>query len=238
MLEVARAVRLVRPRAGAARAFAAAWATAETVVLLGRNGAGKSTTLKAIAGLLRPVRGEMRVRRRAHRGARLVAHRAPGPGLRAGGAAHLHRSHRHGEPAGRDDSRRAPACRNGPSSAWSRCSPTWPSSRAPARRADLRRRATDADDRAHADGQPHADPARRAHRGAGAGDRRADGRGPARAQARRGGGAAVGAEPALRRRGRRSRLRHRKRAIALRRRPWRCFARDAAARAQLLGIVD
>jgi branched-chain amino acid transport system ATP-binding protein len=33
---------------------------AETVVLLGRNGAGKSTTLKAIAGLLRPVRGEVR----------------------------------------------------------------------------------------------------------------------------------------------------------------------------------
>ncbi len=32
---------------------------AETVVLLGRNGAGKSTTLKAIAGLLRPVRGEV-----------------------------------------------------------------------------------------------------------------------------------------------------------------------------------
>jgi len=34
-------------------------ANAETVVLLGRNGAGKSTTLKAIAGLLRPVRGEV-----------------------------------------------------------------------------------------------------------------------------------------------------------------------------------
>lgn len=35
-------------------------ADAQTVVLLGRNGAGKSTTLKAIAGLLRPVRGEVR----------------------------------------------------------------------------------------------------------------------------------------------------------------------------------
>jgi branched-chain amino acid transport system ATP-binding protein len=32
---------------------------AETVVLLGRNGAGKSTALKAIAGMLRPVRGEV-----------------------------------------------------------------------------------------------------------------------------------------------------------------------------------
>ena len=32
----------------------------EAVVLLGRNGAGKSTTLKALAGVLRPWRGEVR----------------------------------------------------------------------------------------------------------------------------------------------------------------------------------
>jgi len=32
----------------------------EVVVLLGRNGAGKSTTLKAIMGLVRPVSGEVR----------------------------------------------------------------------------------------------------------------------------------------------------------------------------------
>src|SRR5207253_2024770 len=31
----------------------------EVVVLLGRNGAGKSTTLKTIAGMLRPWRGEI-----------------------------------------------------------------------------------------------------------------------------------------------------------------------------------
>jgi len=32
----------------------------EVVVLLGRNGAGKSTTLKTIAGLMHPLRGEIR----------------------------------------------------------------------------------------------------------------------------------------------------------------------------------
>ncbi len=32
----------------------------EVVVLLGRNGAGKSTTLKTLAGLLQPWRGEVR----------------------------------------------------------------------------------------------------------------------------------------------------------------------------------
>ena len=31
----------------------------EVVVLLGRNGAGKSTTLKSIMGLVRPARGEL-----------------------------------------------------------------------------------------------------------------------------------------------------------------------------------
>jgi branched-chain amino acid transport system ATP-binding protein len=34
-------------------------ATGEVVVLLGRNGAGKSTTLKSIMGLVRPARGEI-----------------------------------------------------------------------------------------------------------------------------------------------------------------------------------
>ena len=37
----------------------------EVVVLLGRNGAGKSTTLKTIAGLVRPRRGEIRYEGRA-----------------------------------------------------------------------------------------------------------------------------------------------------------------------------
>ncbi|HEV3239728.1 MAG TPA: ABC transporter ATP-binding protein [Casimicrobiaceae bacterium] len=47
-------------RAQALHELSLSVADAETVVLLGRNGAGKSTALKAIAGLLRPVRGEVR----------------------------------------------------------------------------------------------------------------------------------------------------------------------------------
>jgi branched-chain amino acid transport system ATP-binding protein len=41
----------------------------EAVALLGRNGAGKSTTLKAIAGWLRPSRGEIRLDGRRIEGA-------------------------------------------------------------------------------------------------------------------------------------------------------------------------
>jgi branched-chain amino acid transport system ATP-binding protein len=41
----------------------------EVVGLLGRNGVGKSTTLKAIAGLVRPVEGEVRFEGRAITGA-------------------------------------------------------------------------------------------------------------------------------------------------------------------------
>src|SRR5271155_866550 len=58
MLEV-RALCAGYGRAQALHELSLSVANAETVVLLGRNGAGKSTTLKAIAGLLRPVRGEV-----------------------------------------------------------------------------------------------------------------------------------------------------------------------------------
>ena len=34
----------------------------QTMALLGRNGAGKSTTLKAVAGITPPARGSVRVR--------------------------------------------------------------------------------------------------------------------------------------------------------------------------------
>lgn len=40
-------------------------ARGEAVVLLGRNGAGKSTTLKSIIGLVRPARGSLRFRGRS-----------------------------------------------------------------------------------------------------------------------------------------------------------------------------
>src|SRR5208282_1294597 len=58
MLEV-RALCAGYGRAQALHELSLSVGNAETVVLLGRNGAGKSTTLKAIAGLLRPVRGEV-----------------------------------------------------------------------------------------------------------------------------------------------------------------------------------
>jgi branched-chain amino acid transport system ATP-binding protein len=43
-------------------------ARGEVVVLLGRNGAGKSTTLKSIIGIVPPARGEIRFQGRAIRG--------------------------------------------------------------------------------------------------------------------------------------------------------------------------
>jgi branched-chain amino acid transport system ATP-binding protein len=51
----------------------------ELVTLLGRNGAGKSTTLKTIAGVLRPMRGEIRFDGVPVGG--LPAHRVAGRGL-------------------------------------------------------------------------------------------------------------------------------------------------------------
>jgi len=51
----------------------------EVAVLLGRNGAGKSTTLKSIMGLVRPRRGEVRLAGRAITG--LAPHRVARCGL-------------------------------------------------------------------------------------------------------------------------------------------------------------
>jgi len=54
-------------------------APGEVVVLLGRNGAGKSTTLKSIMGLVRPRRGKVRFAGREIRG--LAPHRVARLGL-------------------------------------------------------------------------------------------------------------------------------------------------------------
>ena len=97
----------------------------EVVALLGRNGAGKSTTMKAIMGLVPPAAGEVTLRRPAHRAPAALSHRAARPRLRARGAAHLHRAHGDGEPRGRPPGRpRRGAPTWTPKTSSSRSSPT------------------------------------------------------------------------------------------------------------------
>ena len=55
----------------------------EIVTLIGANGAGKSTTLKTISGLLRPRAGQVRLRGRVARQLPGAGHRAPGHRPRA-----------------------------------------------------------------------------------------------------------------------------------------------------------
>ena len=61
----------------------------EVVGLLGRNGVGKSTTLKTIMGLVHAVGRHDHVRGQGHRRRRALPARAHGHRLRAGGPAHL-----------------------------------------------------------------------------------------------------------------------------------------------------
>jgi branched-chain amino acid transport system ATP-binding protein len=75
------------------------------VALLGANGAGKSTTLKTISGLLAPERGEVRRGECAFAGRTSCTcprpARAHGPGARDGGPAHLRAPDARRQPAGR-----------------------------------------------------------------------------------------------------------------------------------------
>ena len=73
----------------------------EVVALLGRNGAGKSTTLKSIMGLVPPAKGWISFDGHDLVGRRAVRDRAPRPRLRARGAPRLPRAHGRGEPRGR-----------------------------------------------------------------------------------------------------------------------------------------
>ena len=88
----------------------------EVVALMGRNGAGKSTTMKAIMGLIGSAGGTVAFQRPRHFPAEAVRDRAARPRLHAGGPPHLLRSHgagksRHRPPAATQlpDGRPAPA---------------------------------------------------------------------------------------------------------------------------------
>ena len=129
-------------------------ARGEVVALMGRNGAGKSTTLKAIMGLVERTGGTVSFRGQSLRGLQPFEIARAGAGLRArrtGASSPSSRCWRTSRWAG---SRRATAC-----PAWSpeklfRLFPNLGEMRAAAGRTDERRRAADADRRPHAHGQP------------------------------------------------------------------------------------
>ena len=64
----------------------------EVVALLGRNGAGKSTTLKTLAGVLHPRSGTIRFEGAPIELAAQPRHRQPRPATGAGGTAHFRRA--------------------------------------------------------------------------------------------------------------------------------------------------
>ena len=70
----------------------------EVVALLGRNGAGKSTTLKTLMGLVRPRSGQDRARRHTDARPAAACDRCARPAAGAGGAPHLRQPERRGEP--------------------------------------------------------------------------------------------------------------------------------------------
>ena len=66
------------PGAGAVRHLASTFGAGEVVTLLGRNGMGRSTTIKCLFGMLRRSRRADRLRRAAGGGAAVAPHRAAG----------------------------------------------------------------------------------------------------------------------------------------------------------------
>ena len=122
--------RLVRRRAQILYDLSFEVGRGEVVALMGRNGAGKSTTMKAIMGLMAQAAGHSALPATISRPCRL-SDRPARPRLHAGGPPHLHRPHGDGE------SRRRPAAghavsptahrrRPGRRSSSSRCFPISP----------------------------------------------------------------------------------------------------------------
>src|SRR5882672_7346133 len=148
----------------------------EVVALLGRNGAGKSTTLKTLMGLIRPFSGEV------HFDGRRIDAWEPYEVARAG-LGYVPEDRRiftdltvaENLEVGRQPPREA-------TPAWS---PEKLFQLFPALQALQGRRAANAVHCAHAGGKPESDPARRAFRRAGADDRGAGREGDPRIEARR-----------------------------------------------------
>ncbi len=157
----------------------------ETVAMIGANGAGKSTTMRALSGLLRPGQGRHRARRRQHRrGSRRTGSRASGLALVPEGRQVFPELTvydnlvlgAHSRPGADLDPMIAALLERFPRLRERLHEP---------RRPALRRRAADAGDRARADGEAARPAAGRAVARAGAGDDQRAVRHPGRA-ARRG----------------------------------------------------
>ncbi len=131
----------------------------EVVALLGRNGAGKTTTLSSIMGLVTAPRGSVEFAGQELRGLEPFEVSRLGLGFVAEDcrlfkgltvAENLETARRPAREAGRGWDVRARG----------RAVPAAGATALAARRRALRRRAAHGGDRAHADGQPHAAPAR------------------------------------------------------------------------------
>ncbi len=161
----------------------------EVVVLLGRNGAGKSTTLKSIIGLVRPRSGAIQFRGQAIERIGCLPDRPTWFGLRPGRPPHLYRSDRPRESGGRSPARARRRAKLGFRANWCAVSESEGDARPPGR-SDVRRRTTDADHCSHPGWQSFVHSAGRAIRRCRAGHCRSDGRSNSRIEERRRGNSA------------------------------------------------